>query len=230
MEIEVIIQDGEDAEEAKQLGVDRLEFVSAMKEGGLTPSYGAMKQVLKNKTIPVYTMVRPHGHHFYYDEGDKEMIFTDIEKIISLGGSRIVTGALNQEQKVDENFLQEIINRWPQLTITFHRAFDEVTDQIEAYHTLVKYKENVKYILTSGGEEDCIKGLESLKKLITLAKEVEGPEIMPGSGLNPDNIAEIHEKIQAKHYHFGSAVRLEGSFANTYDKRQIKAIQRVLQS
>lgn len=224
MIVELIVQNKEEAIQAEQLGAGRLELVSAMKEGGLTPSYGTIKQVLGSVEIPVQIMVRPHGYHFFYSDSDFQVICNDIRMITKLGGNRIVFGALHEDGTVNEEMLQEIIRLFPSIDITFHRAFDEVKSQEEAYHTLRQYK-NVKRILTSGGESTCEKGKDQLAKLITLSKEFDGPTIMPGSGLSPDNIASIHQVVGAEQYHFGSAVRTGGSFANGFSD---SAMERVL--
>ncbi|WP_280157420.1 copper homeostasis protein CutC [Virgibacillus chiguensis] len=52
----------------------------------------------------------------------------------------------------NEQMLHNLIERFPGLDITFYRAFNEVKDMQAAYKTLVKYKDNVKRILTSVGK------------------------------------------------------------------------------
>ncbi|WP_052345821.1 copper homeostasis protein CutC [Paucisalibacillus sp. EB02] len=224
MIVELIVQDKEEAIQAEQLGAGRLELVSAMKEGGLTPSYGTIKQVLGSVQIPVQIMVRPHGYDFYYTEADFQVICDDIRMITELGGDRIVFGALHEDGTVNEEMLSEIIRLFPSIDITFHRAFDEVQSQEEAYHTLSQHK-NVRRILTSGGESTCEKGKEQLARLVKLSEEHPGPSIMPGSGLSPDNIAGIHQVVGAKQYHFGSAVRTAGSFANGFSQLAMERVQ-----
>lgn len=228
MELEVIIQNGQEAVQAEKMGVNRLELVSAMQEGGLTPSYGTIKQVIHSVTIPVYVMIRPHRYHYYYQAADQEIIMEDIKKVIELGGTRIVFGALEKDSSIDERLIQDIIEIYPNLIITFHRAFDEVNCQVEAYKTLVKYKKNIKYILTSGAAESCLEGRKQLKKLVKLSEEMNGPKIMPGAGLNIDNIAEVHEFVKARHYHFGKAVRANKSFSNNYDPAIITKTREIL--
>lgn len=68
--IEVIVQNDEEAIEAEKLGADRLELVAAIQEGGLTPSYGTIKQVLHSVRIPVSIMIRPHSYHYVYNQTD----------------------------------------------------------------------------------------------------------------------------------------------------------------
>lgn len=59
MKIEVITLNEKDTMQAQRLGADRVELVSAMQEGGLTPSFGTIKRVLEHAHIPVQIMVRP---------------------------------------------------------------------------------------------------------------------------------------------------------------------------
>jgi len=219
MEIEVIVQNGEEAEQAEKMGANRLELVSAISEGGLTPSYGTIKQVLRKVSIPVYVMIRPFSYHYYYQRDDLEIIYEDIRKVTELGGTNIVFGALNRDRTVNEEILESIIKIAPDVEITFHRAFDETASLIEAYRTLVKYKENVKTILTSGGAVDCETGQEALAMIVKESKVLNGPSIMPGSGLSLGNIREMHEKVGAKKYHFGKAVRIDHSFTNGFDEQ-----------
>lgn len=221
--IEIIVQNGKDAVEAERLGAHRLEFVSAIGEGGLTPSYGTMKQVLNSVSIPVFTMIRPHSYRFIYNDNDLEIMKEDIKQVLELGGKRIVFGAITEDKTIDEEMLQEIIAISPKLEMTFHRAFDEIADQMKAYKTLAKY-DQVKWILTSGGKDTCLEGKENLRKLVDLSERIDGPEILPGSGLTAENLPEIHEVVQAKQYHFGSAVRKHQSFANGYDAEIVKKI------
>lgn len=196
MLLEVIVENAEDALEAEKLGADRLELISAMSEGGLTPSYGTIKNVLESVSIPVCIMVRPHSYYYDYIDGDVEIIREDIKKILDLGGTRIVFGALNKDNTINQQVLEEIIQISSRLEITFHRAFDETPSQTEAYQLLTEYKESVKQILTSGGEDTCKKGIDKLQTLVVLSKRLDGPKIMPGSSLSLDNIQEYMQRLK----------------------------------
>ncbi|MFD2682633.1 copper homeostasis protein CutC [Bacillus seohaeanensis] len=225
MLIEVIVQTKEEAIEAQKLGADRLELVSGIGEGGLTPSYGTIKQVLGSVSIPVQIMIRPHSYHFEYTETDLDTIYEDIKNVINLGGTRIVFGALNKDKTINQEVLRNIINISPKLDITFHRAFDEVPSQTEAYHTLLEFKQNVRRVLTSGGEANCEAGKNNLKKLVDLSKRYDGPKIFPGAGLSGSNVKSIHQTVGADQYHFGKAVRKEQSFAKGFDEQEFDIIK-----
>ncbi|MFD2630008.1 copper homeostasis protein CutC [Oceanobacillus kapialis] len=230
MQLELIIQNKREAIQAQELGADRVELVSAISEGGLTPSYGTIKQVLENVNIPVQIMVRPHSHHFFYTEEDFQVICEDIEAIRQLGGNRIVFGALNKDRTINEVMLSKLFHLFPALDMTFHRAFDEVASQLDAYTLLANYDRNVKRILTSGGEATCVKGLKQLIQLVDLSRDLQGPAIMPGSGLSLENIQEIKQATGAKQFHFGKAVRIEQSFAKGFSKEVVEKVRYSLRS
>lgn len=221
MKIEVITLNKEDTLQAEKLGADRVELVSAMLEGGLTPSYGTIKNVLKHAAIPVQIMVRPHSYGFVYNESDWETIKEDITMIKELGGHRVVFGALTSDGEVDEALLQKVIELDSNLDITFHRAFDQVHSQKEAYQTLCNYK-NVKRILTSGGADKASEAITELRELVQLSIELNGPDILVGSGVSPDNLAQLHQDIGANEYHIGSGVRVDGDFSKGLSSEKMK--------
>ncbi|KGA97661.1 copper homeostasis protein CutC [Alkalihalobacillus alcalophilus ATCC 27647 = CGMCC 1.3604] len=224
MQIEVIVQNDQEAMQAEQFGATRLELVSAISEGGLTPSYGSIKRVLSSVTIPVQVMIRPHAYHFNYSKTDRKIILEDIQALLNLGGKRIVFGALKDDKTIDTEFLEEIIALSSDLDITFHRAFDEVDNQQTAYEALANYSKQVKRILTSGGKINCEEGKSQLRALVNQSFTTDGPAIMPGSGLSSANIQELHQRIGAKQYHFGKAMRLNHSFAEGFDKQAFEQV------
>ncbi len=180
MIIEVIVQNEQEAIRAEKMGAARLELVSAIDEGGLTPSFETIKQVLNSVTIPVQVMIRPHSRDFFYSDLEMNTIIEDVKNVLNLGGHGIVFGALTKDYTIDEKALEKIIALSDQLDITFHRAFDEIDDQLSAYRVLTTYKKQVNRILTSGGHMDCLKGKHELRKLVELSKEMEGPSILCG--------------------------------------------------
>lgn len=224
MELEIITLNETDTLQAERLGATRVELVSAMQEGGLTPSYGTIKNVLATASIPVQIMVRPHSDGFVYNETDWKTIKEDLLAIKSLGGNRIVFGALTPDGHIDETLLNKVIECVPNFDITFHRAFDDARSQFEAYYILNKYKHHVKRILTSGGKPKAIDGIDNLRQLIQLSKQLNGPKILVGSGVKPGNLEELHNELQATEYHIGSGVRLNQDFSKDLDAVKMKQV------
>ncbi|WP_077620914.1 copper homeostasis protein CutC [Bacillus sinesaloumensis] len=230
MIIEIIVQDTTDARIAEEYGANRLELVTAMTEGGLTPSYGVIKEVVQAVSIPVHVMVRPHGYSFTYSEDDKTVILEDVKACKELGAAGIVFGSLTEDGEIDEALLEKVIKAADGMKITFHRALDEAKNIVEAYKTLQTYSDSIQTVLTSGGAQKALDGVENLLEMLSLSSDKPSPVVMPGSGLSHNNIVELHEKLQATQYHFGSAVRINGKFSEPINGNTIKTIKQLLES
>nr|WP_154891525.1 copper homeostasis protein CutC [Paenibacillus xylanexedens] len=134
--LEVIAVDAADAQASEQGGANRIELVSAMSEGGLTPSYGQIEQVVSQVSIPVYVMIRPHSRSFCYSADDLQVIIQDIRVARELGAAGIVIGALTDEGKVDRSFLQTCLSSAQGLGVTFHRAIDSSAHVVRALESI----------------------------------------------------------------------------------------------
>jgi copper homeostasis protein len=228
--IEVIVLNEEDAVLAEAYGADRLELVSAIGEGGLTPSYGAIKRVVNSVEIPVMVMIRPHSYTFAYRKNEWDMILEDIRVARELGTAGIVFGGLTDEKIVDFEILERVVEEASGLSITFHRAIDE-SNPIEIYQSLCESPYPIDQVLTSGGKPTVLKGLDTLSGLVKDSLNgTKKPVIMPGSGLDINNIEFIHQTLQAQQYHFGSGVRIEGDFRNSIDGQRIQEIKEIVTS
>lgn len=228
--LEVIVQNAAEAEAAEAFGASRVELVSAIKEGGLTPSLGTIKQVTKRTTLPVSVMLRPHSYSFQYSKDDLAVIMEDLHVMKKSGVSGIVFGCLTAEGRLDHSVLQQVIHEAAPMEVTFHRAFDEMEDVEQGYRELAYYFPGVTRVLTSGGEQTavCGKAMETLARLMSLQKNLEGPNIMPGAGITTATMEGLHQKIGAEEYHVGSGVRLESDYSKSIDTAEIKKILSIL--
>lgn len=226
--VEVIVLNQEDAKIAEAYGADRLELVSAISEGGLTPSYGAIKRVVNSVNIPVMVMIRPHSYSFVFQKEEWEMMIEDIKVARELGAAGIVFGALTDEKLVDYDILQAVIEEANGLSITFHRAIDEARP-LEIYTSLCESAFKVNQVLTSGGAPNVMEGLNTLRKLVADSGS-ERPVIMPGSGLDLNNIEFIHRTLNAGQYHFGSGVRVGRDFRHSIDGKVLQRIKGIVTS
>ncbi|MGL6103891.1 MAG: copper homeostasis protein CutC, partial [Exiguobacterium acetylicum] len=210
----------EEAVAAEQAGADRIELVSALSEGGVTPSYGLIRQVVSTVEIPVHVLVRPHSKSFVYSKSDEETIITDIDLIRELGAAGIVVGSLTADGRVDEGFLGRIIKHKGELSLTFHRAIDSSRDILEAAEVLADFPE-VDRILTSGGQATALEGKETIARLIE-----DHPDliILPGSGITLENAEALLEATKASELHVGSAVLQDGII----QKERVEALTRLL--
>jgi len=218
--LEIIASTVEEAVAAEQAGADRIELVSALSEGGLTPSYGLIRQVVSTVEIPVHVLVRPHSKSFVYSKSDEETIITDIDLIRELGAAGIVVGSLTADGRVDEGFLGRIIKHKGELSLTFHRAIDSSRDILEAAEVLADFPE-VDRILTSGGQATALEGKETITRLIEAYPDLI---ILPGSGITLENAETLLEATKASELHVGSAVLQEG----VIQKERVEALTRLL--
>lgn len=169
--------------EAQRNGADRIELCAAPKEGGLTPSYGLMKQVRETITIPVHPIIRPRGGDFCYTDDEFAAMLADIHALKALGFPGFVTGVLTLDGDVDVPRMQQIMAAADGLAVTFHRAFDMCARPHEAFDKLAKI--GVARILTSGQHASAEKGVSLITELIHRSGV---PIIMAGAGVRPANL------------------------------------------
>ncbi|MFX3648536.1 MAG: copper homeostasis protein CutC [Paenibacillus sp.] len=225
--LEVIAVDVEDAKAAEEGGADRIELVSAMSEGGLTPSYGVMEQVVSQVSIPVYVMIRPHSRSFRYSADDIHAMTRDVRLARKLGAAGIVIGALTEAGEVDLLSLQSFMAEAQGLGVTFHRAIDVSASLTEALKAINTWG-NVERVLTSGGRRTAPEAILELKQLQELGQTLN-IAVMAGAGVTIEGIQKLVSQTGITEIHMGSGVRREGSFDHPADSQLIaRAKQQLL--
>ncbi|MFD2368647.1 copper homeostasis protein CutC [Brevibacillus sp. GCM10020057] len=223
MIIEVIATSVEDAKRAERGGADRLELITGILEGGLTPSWGLVEAVVKAVSIPVNVMVRPHSQSFCYTQDELYVMRGDVRVIREIGAAGIVIGMLTAERTLDLKGLEMLLAEADGLDVTFHRAFDEAADQHEAARILLGYPQ-IRHILTSGGHKSAIDGAECLSSLVQLTKHTQ-LSIIAGSGLTLDNARALAVATGVSEIHVGTGVREEGQALKYVDEQRVQALR-----
>ncbi|MCP4378979.1 MAG: copper homeostasis protein CutC [bacterium] len=194
---------------AQQGGADRIELCDNYSEGGTTPSYASIKHAIDMLDIPVNVIVRSRGGDFLYSQTEFEIIKEDVIMCRELKANGVVIGFLNQDGSVDIGRTREIVELAKPMEVTFHRAFDMCNDPERALAELLET--GVDRILTSGQKGTALEGVQLLKQLVSAA---DGRIIiMPGSGINDENISEISSITNAPEFH---------SSAKTFVKSEMK--------
>lgn len=224
--LEIIATNLKDAKKAEEYGADRLELSPSMMELGITPSYGLIESVIKEVNIPFNVIIRPHSQSFIYNKDDVTVMKKDIQKVKDLGGDGIVIGPLTSDKVIDEEVLKQLLDEAGKLDVTIHKAFDFVRDQEEALECLSNYPQ-VKRILTSGGPQPAPAVPQKIKRLMQLASDTH-LKIMVGGGLREDNFRQFYEEVKPEEIHFGSGVRVEGSYLQPIDKDKVNKIKEIL--
>lgn len=227
MKLEICTNSYQSALNAQKAGADRIELCSELSVGGITPSYGLLKIVSENITIPVHVLIRPRSGGFYYADVEFEQMKEDIKICKEFGFNGIVSGVLNEDNTIDIKKTKELIALSKPLSFTFHRAFDCIENPKKALIQLIALK--VDSILTSGFQEKAENGIELLKELKEIAKG--SLTILPGSGINVTN-AQLFKKAGFKEIH-SSASKAIATSNVFFDKTpqtvsEIKTIQEIL--
>ncbi|MBW4081505.1 copper homeostasis protein CutC [Paenibacillus sp. S150] len=228
MLLEVIATTVKDAVIAERYGADRIELITGIREGGLTPSLGLIEGVREAVGIPVRVMVRPHARSFRYDEADTQTMLRDIRHIAAVGGLSLVMGMLRPDGAVDEELLKRLLQAADGLEVTFHRAFDEAEDQIAALEIIKRYPQ-ITDVLTSGGQNTAPEGAERIAVLERLSS-MSPVSILAGSGLTADGLRDFVIRTAVSRVHFGSAVREDGDPLKPVDPARLQAVRSILNS
>jgi len=205
--IEIIGTTIEDVKRIEESGADRIELVSALSEGGLTPSYALIKRAVRSVNIPVNVMIRPHSKSFIYTEEEIQLMVEDIMIAKELNANGVVFGVLNKHNEICIPSLEKLLKACDGIDVTFHKAIDELSDQVKGIEVLANYKQ-IRNVLTSGGKGDILKNSPIIKNMVEKSKHIN---IVVGGGLDFENIKEVMKNTKAPQYHFGTAIRNDKS-------------------
>jgi copper homeostasis protein len=184
-------------------GAHRIELCQNLEQGGTTPSYGLIQQVLAHLFIPVMVLIRPRAGNFCYDAGEVAIMLADIAQCRALGCAGVVIGALDAAGRVDLPTCRALLEATGPLQITFHRAFDACPDQGQALEDIISL--GCRRVLTSGGQASAPAGQAQLAALV---RQAAGRiSIMPGAGISPATLPGLLTVTGAREFH-GSARRL----------------------
>ncbi|MBP1991987.1 copper homeostasis protein CutC [Paenibacillus eucommiae] len=226
MILEVIATSVLDAKLAQEYGVNRIELISGIMEGGVTPSYGLIEQVVRAVDIPVNVMLRPHANSFCYDLDDLEVMVRDIRMIRELGAAGTVMGMLNLDKQIDIPALEMLLSEAGNMAVTFHRAFDELEDQQAALQTLAKYPA-VHRVLTSGGKSNVLHAKQEIAELVKTSGDLP-IEILAGSGLSVEKLDDFIRQTAVHEVHMGTGVRVNNQALQPVDPKKLQAAVSIL--
>src|SRR5687768_15050047 len=182
---------------AEKGGAKRLELCDNLFDGGTTPSAGMISAVKAAVRIPVFVIIRPRGGGFVYSSEEIGVMRLDIEAARMLGADGIAVGVLTRDARIDVDQLRALMTHAASLPVTFHRAFDLVRDQAEALEALMR--ERVARVLTSGGSQTALEGVESIAKLVSRAAGQIA--VMAGGGVREETVQEVVHRSKVAEVH-----------------------------
>ncbi len=189
-------------------GAARVELCAALEAGGLTPSHAMIAMARERLDITVYVLVRPRAGDFVYGEPEIETMRRDIEACAALGCDGVVVGALDADGGIDAAACRVLMAAAGDMGVTFHRAFDLVPDQHAALEDIAAL--GCERILTSGGQPDAVAGAPRIRELVEQAGE--RVVVMPGAGVNSNNVAGLAGTTGAREFHASARRTLASRF------------------
>lgn len=184
--LEVCVDTIEGAQAAICAGAGRLELCAALSEGGLTPSVGLM-QAAASLSVPCYAMIRPRAGLFQFTRDEERIMLADINAAKNAGLDGVVLGAQENDGQLDVAMLERLSLAAGSLGRTLHRVIDVVPDQLQAVDIAIDL--GFERVLTSGGSATAVEGLPVIREMYRRA--AGRISVMPGSGVNADNIAQL---------------------------------------
>jgi copper homeostasis protein len=225
--LEIIAMTVEDAKLIEAGGADRIELLSALHEGGITPSYGLIKAVVNAVKIPVNIIIRPKTQGFYYSNDEIELMKQDILIAKELNANGVVLGTLDMsETMIDEHKLKSLLTVCDGLEVIFARAIDKLKNPVAAMKILDKYPE-IKSVTTSGGKGFILDNLPIIKEMNENAGHLK---IRVGGGICFDNFAELIKETDTSYYHVGSAARENNSLFGDISIAHVERLVEIAQS
>ena len=216
--LEVCTFNLDDLEIAAKNKVSRIELCINKNYGGITPPYNHIIDAI-SLGVKIHPIIRPRAGNFIYTAKEINSIINDVRFCRENNCSGVVLGVLDSNNEVDISNCKKIIKESGDMSLTFHRAFDETIKPYESMEKIIDL--GFDRILTSGQEEKATDGVSLINKLV---KQSKGRiSIMPGSGIRASNVDLFLENNGISEIH--SSCYINGSFS---EKELVRMINKVL--
>lgn len=195
--IEACVDSIESAVNAQEGGAARVELCDNILEGGTTPGFGTIAMAREKLDIDLFVMIRPRAGDFLYSTLEFEAMMKEIGIARELGADGVVFGVLKADGSIDVERNKALKELASPLKTTFHRAFDLCANPWQSLEDIISI--GIDRILTSGQAPSAPQGLDLIHELVK--KAAGRVVIMPGGGVNEDNIIFIRDKTGTSEFH-----------------------------
>ncbi len=213
-----------EAIEAELGGADRLELVSSLENGGFSPGFEVVRDVVKTVSIPVRVMLRETASMSIGSQAEIGVLQAQARRFAELPIDGLVIGFIRDGMPAIEA-TGAILDAARGCRATFHRAFDHVLDPARALEQL-KTISQIDRVLTSGGEGSW----QERKERILEWQRAAGPEIrvIVAAGLCSSVLTEGGEMDPELEVHVGRAARIPQLTLGSVNHVQVASLKRLL--
>ena len=206
--LEVCVDSYASAMAAIRGGADRLELCSALAVGGLTPSAALLRQIRQVSSIPIRCLMRPRGGDFLYTPEEIRQMAMEITALKQAGADGFVIGCLTADGELDKDAMMPLLRAARGCGLTLHRCIDVSRDLAKTYQDAASL--GIDTVLTSGGAGSCLAGMETIRQLIRLREETNGPEVLIGAGVKAPVIEAFLEQVPGScAFHMSGKIEVE---------------------
>ncbi len=110
-------------------------------------------------------------------------------------------GALTADRAIDRAAIGRLREACGDAPVTFHKAFDQLADKAAGLELLAELR--IDRVLTSGGRDTAIEGVDDLKALV--AQSNSRVAILAGGGVRPSNVADVVRRSGVREVHLRAA-------------------------
>jgi len=189
-------------------GADRLELCSALSVGGLTPSPALLQQIRKESSISIRCLMRTRGGDFLYTPEEIRQMAMEIQILRAAGADGFVIGCLTADGYLDTESMKPLLEAAGGAGLTLHRCIDVSRNPEQTYRDAAAL--GIDTVLTSGGAGNCMAGMETIRRLIALREETDGPEVLIGAGVKAPVISAFLRQVPgARAFHMSGKTEIE---------------------
>jgi copper homeostasis protein len=203
--LEICVDNVQSALDAQEAGASRVELCDNLLEGGTTPGYGTIISARNNLDIGLNVLIRPRAGDFLYSDLEFDIMRRDLDRCGECGVDGIVIGILRADGTIDLERSSKLVELAHPMSVTFHRAFDMCQDPEQGLKDIIVT--GAERLLTSGHKNSAEEGSLILRDLVIQAGQ--RIIIMPGSGINELNIAQIAKITGAREFHLSARKVIE---------------------
>ncbi len=222
--LEVIATCVDDAVAAEEGGADRLELVTDLARGGMTPALDMVDRVLTAVKVPVRVMLRESEAHEASDPATRRRLVALARELGARPIAGIVCGFL-RAGAIDVLLTSAVADACEGRPLTFHRAIEDCLDPLDALIAL-KDIASVDRVLASGGSGPWAERAARLTEWAT--RLLPDIRVIVGGGVTQELLPSIAQLVGITDVHVGRAARHDGSVDGPVDARKVAAIRAAL--